>query len=237
MSVPPESELKPGKKSRLCRAHLPFFPGTTLFDALARAVCAELFEAWETAKRVRRRFHGGTVVDFAAGHGLVAYAMLLLDRGSDAAICVDVARPPSFARLEQAISRAWPRLAGRVRYVEQRGGAAAVTLPDDAVLVCVHGCGTITDDVLTRAIAGGHRVAVLPCCHSRDRCDTGRLLGWLPVDVAVDATRAARLGAAGFQVWTQTIPAAITPQNRLLLAAPDEGAPRPRLEPPPAGSV
>jgi hypothetical protein len=32
--------------------------------------------------------------------------------------------------------------------------------------------------------------------------------------------RALRLRALGYQVWTQTIPSAITPKNRLLLGAP-----------------
>jgi hypothetical protein len=38
--------------------------------------------------------------------------------------------------------------------------------------------------------------------------------------LAVDATRVARLRAAGYRVTTQTIPAEITPKNRLLLAEP-----------------
>jgi hypothetical protein len=33
--------------------------------------------------------------------------------------------------------------------------------------------------------------------------------------------RAARLKQRGYRVWTQTIPAAITPKNRILLAAPE----------------
>jgi hypothetical protein len=63
-------------------------------------------------------------------------------------------------------------------------------------------------------------VAVLPCCHDARTCDTGGLLGFLPVPLAVDATRVARLRGAGYDVLTQTIPVAITPQNRLILGLP-----------------
>jgi hypothetical protein len=42
----------------------------------------------------------------------------------------------------------------------------------------------------------------------------------MDVSLAVDATRVARLRAAGYDVFTQSIPEAITPKNRLLLAAP-----------------
>jgi hypothetical protein len=42
----------------------------------------------------------------------------------------------------------------------------------------------------------------------------------MDVGLAIDATRAARLARAGYRVRTQTIPAAITPKNRLLLGDP-----------------
>jgi hypothetical protein len=60
----------------------------------------------------------------------------------------------------------------------------------------------------------------LPCCQDAATCDAGRLEGWLDVSLAIDVTRAARLGGAGYQVRTQTIPGAITPKNRLLLGEP-----------------
>jgi len=37
---------------------------------------------------------------------------------------------------------------------------------------------------------------------------------------AIDALRAFRLEAQGYRVWTQMIPATITPKNRLLMGAP-----------------
>jgi hypothetical protein len=38
--------------------------------------------------------------------------------------------------------------------------------------------------------------------------------------LAIDATRAAKLGKAGYRVFTQEIPDAVTPKNRLLLGEP-----------------
>ena len=43
----------------------------------------------------------------------------------------------------------------------------------------------------------------------------------MDVALAIDAVRALRLGQQGYRVWTQKIPQAITPKNRLLLAAPE----------------
>ena len=114
----------PSSKDRLTDHDLERFPDDTLFHRLARAVCnagclprKELFEAWETARRVRRLFRGGRVVDVGGGHGLLAHVMLLLDDSSPSALIVDTSLPPSSARLHDVLVDAWPRLAGRVEFV------------------------------------------------------------------------------------------------------------------------
>jgi hypothetical protein len=85
--------------------------------------------------------------------------------------------------------------------------------------VSCHACGALTDRVLDAAVRASARVAVLPCCHDEETCDTGGLTGWLDAPTAIDVVRARRLAAAGYQVHTQTIPAGVTPKNRLLLVS------------------
>jgi hypothetical protein len=212
----------PGSRNRLTERDLPRFPGDTLFDKLARAVCRagclprkELYEAWEVARRVRRRFRGGRIVDVACGHGLAAFALLLLDDSSPGALAIDPVIPTSAARLTEVLVADWPRLAGRVTF--QTARLRDVTLATDDVVVSVHACGSLTDDVLAAALAARARVAVLPCCHE---VGDSPLSGWLDGPLAIDVARAQRLIAAGYDVATQTIDAAITPKNRLLLGAP-----------------
>jgi hypothetical protein len=84
----------------------------------------------------------------------------------------------------------------------------------------IHACGQLTDVVLERAIAARARVAVLACCHDIQVCDAGGLSGWMDDALAIDAMRAHRLARAGYRIWTQVIPADITPQNRLLIGLP-----------------
>lgn len=215
----------PGAKGRLTEHDLGRFPGDSLFDRLARAVCRagclprkELYEAWEVARRVRRRLRGGRIVDLAAGHGLLAQILLILDDSSPEARAVDWTPPPSSAALHAALVQTWPRLAGRIAFEAMPLEQAAIDA--GSLVVASHACGALTDLVLDRASTAGARVAVLPCCHDLAASDAGALTGWMDGPLAIDVMRAVRLQQRGYQVWTQTIPPGITPKHRLLIAAP-----------------
>lgn len=215
----------PSSKARLTDHDLGRFPDDTYFHRIARVVCGagclprkELFEAWEVARRVRRRFRGGRVVDVCAGHGLLGQIMLLLDDSSPDVLIVDQALSPSSSTVARVMATAWPKLGGRVTFREVP--LPNLDLREDDVVVSIHACGALTDHVIDLAVAARSRLAVMPCCHNLDTADTGALTGWLNGPLAVDVVRATKLRALGWQVWTQTIPVEITPHNRLLMAEP-----------------
>jgi SAM-dependent methyltransferase len=212
-------------RNRLTDRQLDLFPGETLFARVARAVChagclprKELYEAWEVARRVRRRLRGGRVVDLACGHGLLASLMLLLDDSSPLALGIDRALPESATKVQAALAAAWPRLQGRVAL--HCGELETVELTAADLVVSVHACGSLTDRVIDRAVQARARLAVLPCCHDLASADGEALRGWLDGPLAMDVARVTKLQAAGYRVATQLIPAEITPKNRLLLAEP-----------------
>lgn len=216
-------------KNRLTEKELFFYTKDTLFDKIARAVCRagtlprkELYEAWETARRIRREFRGGRVVDLACGHGLLAHILLILDDSSPSAIAVDTEIPKNAGKLSQVLVEAWPRLKGRIDYIQKPLQAMEIQ-PDD-LIVSAHACGTLTDTIIDIAITANVRVAVLPCCHDASRSETGNLEGWLEGALAVDVMRACRLRERGYRVMTRRIPQSITPKNRLLLAELPENA-------------
>jgi len=162
-----EHRFSRSSRGRLTARDLARFPGDTLFDRLARAVCSagclprkELYEAWEMARRVRRLFRGGRVVDLGAGHGLLAHAMLLLDDTSPDALVVDTSLAPSSVKIHDALVRAWPRLANRVTFRQET--LDDVEIRRDDIVVSSHACGALTDRILERAAAARCRVAVLP---------------------------------------------------------------------------
>jgi hypothetical protein len=231
--------FSPGAHGRLTRYDIDRFAGDTLFDRIGRVVCGvgrlprkELYEAWEVARRVRRWCRGGRVVDVAGGHGLLAHVMLLLDDSSPLALVVDPQPPASATALHESLIEEWPRLRGRVE--RRRQALADVALGAADLVVSSHACGRLSDDILDAATRASARVAILPCCHDLSTCDPGPLGGWLDGPTAIDAVRALRVEARGYQVRTQTIPRTITPKNRLLIAIPLQPATPPTSAEPPA---
>jgi hypothetical protein len=219
--------FSPSSHGRLTDRDVDRFRDDTLFHRVARAVChagclprKELYEAWEMARRVRRLFRGGRIIDLGAGHGLLAQVMLLLDDSSPTALVVDKTLPPSCGKLHEVLVQAWPRLNGRVAFVESAMDGVGIEILSTDVVVSSHACGDLTDRILERAVAARSRIAVLPCCHDLATCDAGELSGWVDGPVAIDIVRALRLKQQGYRIWTQAIPADITPTNRLLLGAP-----------------
>ncbi len=216
-------------RKKLLKGAARHYAGDTLFDRIGHAVCQaecvprkELHESWQVAKRVRRRLKGERIVDLACGHGLVAMMMALLDDRASEVVAVDRRLPKSAGTVAACLHERWPHLETRVRRVEAKLQHFDVT-PDD-LIVSAHACGRLTDVILDKAIEVGADVAVLPCCSSIRALDSGGLEGWLDAELAIDVMRAARLSAAGYTVWTQTIPADITPKNRLLLGRRAESA-------------
>lgn len=214
--------MKKSSKNRLTPRQEVLFPGDNLFDKIARAVCRagtlprkELHEAWETAKRVRRRYRGGRVLDLACGHGLLAHIMLILDDSSETAIAVDNHIPLNAEKLSSALITSWPRLQNRIIY--QQGPVEEITVLPDDLVVSVHACGSLTDLIIDKAIERRARVAVLPCCHNLKESSTDGLDGWMEKTLAVDTARAVKLRAKGYRIVTLKIPDDITPKNRLLM--------------------
>jgi len=214
--------LKKSSKNRLTPQQESLFSGNTLFAKIARAVCRagtlprkELYETWEVAKRVRRRYRGGRVLDLACGHGLLAHIMLILDDRSEMALAVDKNIPANAENLSNALISAWPRLQDRVVY--RNISIQEVEVQPDDIVASVHACGTLTDLIIAKATDKLARIAVLPCCHDLRQSSTCGLEGWMDKTLAVDAIRAVELRAKGYKIVTQKIPDEITPKNRLLM--------------------
>lgn len=231
------------KKSRnhlQCR-HLKEFDqsGDDLFYKFARVVCRadcinrkELLETWAMALHVHDYFWKRQKVDdnlcnrfadLASGHGLLSWALLILGDEHTTAVCIDHQMPLAVEKLRDAFLKEWPQLEGRWDFVE--GKIEYLEPSPCTVLVGVHCCATLSDEIVHLAIQGNSPLALVPCCHTsknlslESKQEIRQSQTWTLADF-IDSHRIQRLRKAGFKVEEGTIPKVFTPKNRIILATP-----------------
>ena len=220
-----------------------------LFRELAKVVCRagmlpqkELHECWQMANIVNKNFPESLrVADLAAGHGLLAWILVLLARSNEipvlrTAVAVDINRPKSADALALAITDRWPSLRDSVHYVE---GSIDVVIAEDGastLLVAAHACGSLSDRVLMAAITSRNSVAIMPCCHSLRKqsrtLSSLALASGLPSpsiesisslavavgqSISIDQFRIDALAALGYDISEDSIEAEITAFNRIIM--------------------
>ncbi len=228
-------KLKPSDADRLSHMRSP------LFQKLARIVCEtgvfpekELHECWELAEIVHQQFpHVKMMVDAAAGHGLLAWILVLLDSESSPAVgrkvvAVDISKPPSAEHLKKAILNHWPEFEDRVCYVEASVASLESLAKEEIVFVGNHACGPLSDIVLLSAMASHASLVLMPCCHSYSKqketlaClaqSTGLCLQSSEVVArAIDNFRLEALRSRNYEVREMAIDPAITVCNRVIVA-------------------
>lgn len=226
-----------GSKTRIGRNTLALFTGDGLADLLVRELAheralpikevAESFEFFAVTRKHLRR--NEVVVDLCSGHGLAGVLFAAFERRVGEVLLCDRRRPDAFERVLRAATRVCPWLAQKIRYIEGPLAETRPRLPRGAAVLGVHACGSLTDTCLEIAADLGGPVAVLPCCrsHARNPAPVG-LRAALGEDVAYDVHRSYGLDERGYEVRWRTIPDAITPMNRVLIALP-RGTARPNV--------
>ena len=133
-------------------------------SALLASCRKELYEAWEVATRIDAAFENHTrVADLAAGHGPLAWMLLLLGnagldrRGASTSGCL---RRSTSSRPADR----WPESVTARASTTSRAGSTRCRGPRDAV-DCGARLGAL-DLVLERVAAANAVAAVVPCCHS-----------------------------------------------------------------------
>lgn len=181
------------------------------------------------------------VADIAAGHGLLAWILVLLARTGETplprtAVAVDINRPKSANALAASITERWPDLADSVHYVEGSIDAVIAEGGPGTLLVAAHACGSLSDRVLMAAIKSKSPVAIMPCCHSLRKqaqsLSSLALASGMPshsIDhifsaktavgqpALIDQFRCDALAVLGYQIVEDSIQAEITAFNRIIM--------------------
>ncbi len=202
--------------------------GDRLEDKLLRALverralpAKEVWESFEVAARARSAMKRTTVVDLCCGHGLAGLLLAAFERTIESLWLVDERRPGNHERVMAAVAEVAPWTAAKVRWLEAPLQRALPRLPTGAGLLAVHACGVRSDRAVDAAIAGGGPLVVVPCCYEGTaQSAPAALRESLGVVDAADIDRTYRLERAGFSVRWSSLPRAVTPMNRVILASP-----------------
>lgn len=206
------------------------FPTERFVDRLARALAEaraislkELLEAFEFFERVRHRIRSRNMVDVCCGHGLAGLLFAVFERSVEHVTLIDHRSGAAFERVRAAIEPLAPWIRGRVEYTQLDLQEFGPSHTRDASVIALHACGGRTDECIDVAVASRSALAVMPCCHRKSTprapATLRRALG---VQVASDVHRTYRLIDAGYRVDWTTIPDAITPRNRIVVATPQQ---------------
>lgn len=197
--------------------------------ALATERCIrvkEVIESFEVYACVQKRLNTSRVIDLCCGHGLTGYLFAIFGRHVEEVVLLDREESDSAVATRRCLELAFPEVAGKVRRVTSTLKRFQPRLEPDTGLIAVHACGSRTDRCLDFAIAQNRPVVVVPCCYSGTGQNAPRAVrASLGVEVAADIERTYRLEEAGFVVEWDTIPEAITPMNRVIIAHPDGVSP------------
>jgi Methyltransferase domain len=156
-----------------------------LLNRLGRVCCRsgvvsrkEFFETYAAAVAIQAAFpNARRIADIAAGHGLLAWFLLALaDKENEmctsttpsprTVVCIDRRIPPQATeRIADVMRNEFGKqFADRWTYVE--ADISSCLSHASCLLVSVHGCGSLTDDLIAMAIDARAACAVVPCCHT-----------------------------------------------------------------------
>ena len=200
-----------------------------VLEALATERCIrvkEVVESFEVYACVHKRLNSPKIIDLCCGHGLTGYLFAIFGRHIEEVILLDREESISAGEVQACLELAFPEIRGRVRRITSTLKKNSEVIDERTSLVAVHACGSRTDRCIDLAISHNRPIVAVPCCYSGTGQDVPRALRTsLGVELATDIGRTYRLENAGFAVEWDSIPEAVTPMNRVLIAHPDGVSP------------
>jgi hypothetical protein len=204
------------------------FHSDTLQDKFLRAMAKdntlpikEILESFEYFSRIRKQLKNDCVLDLCSGHGLLGILFAMFERRVKKVVLVDVKVPPSYQKLFNCAVSVAPWIRDKIETFTEKIHRQASWAQSGCSVVSAHACGVLTDTCIDVAIACGGPLAVLPCCYPRKACRAPLALQQsFGLQEAFDIDRTYRLENADFRVRWSSIPAHITPMNRIMIATP-----------------
>ena len=179
----------------------------------------EVLECFEYFARIRKRVRAAKMCDLCCGHGLLGILFAIFEKSVEKVYLVDKTEPPSRQKLLDAAIKAAPWIEGKIVNKAIKITTESEWLEEGMSVISAHACGTLTDLCIDIACKTSGKIAILPCCYPKKGCGAPDPLKLhLGLETAYDVDRTYRLEAAGYQVRWDSIPAVISPMNRVICA-------------------
>ena len=203
-----------------------YFQGDSLQSKLLKEIAyahllpvKEVLETFEYFSRIRRKVKSEVMCDLCCGHGLLGILFAIFERKVNKVYLVDRNEPPSRKKLIAACSKVAPWIESKLINVEDKITTESDWLEKGMSVISTHACGVLTDLCIDIGLAVDGKVAVMPCCYPERKCEAPIALQTnLGFETAFDVDRTYKLKNAGYHVHWDSIPASISPMNRVITA-------------------
>ncbi len=200
------------------------FASDKLQDKFLRAVAAkrvlpikEVLESFEFFARVRKPIRSQTMADLCCGHGLLGILFAMFERDVDRVLLIDQDEPESRQKLIAIASEVAPWVADKVDSRQEKISIEDDWIEPSMAIMSAHACGALSDLCIDIAIKSGGPIAILPCCYPKSACSAPLSVQTaFGLEQAFDIDRTYRLESAGYRIRWGSIPAEITPMNRII---------------------
>jgi hypothetical protein len=178
----------------------------------------EVLESFEYFSRIRRKVKAEVMCDLCCGHGLVGILFAVFEKKVSKVFLVDQREPASRKKLIKACIKVAPWIEAKIVNIEGKISPESEWLEEGMSVVGTHACGVLTDLCIDIGIKVSGNVAVMPCCYPENKCQAPMSLqANLGFETAFDIDRTYKLEKAGYHVNWHSIPASITPMNRVII--------------------
>lgn len=178
----------------------------------------EVLESFEYFARIRRKVKAEIMCDLCCGHGFVGVLFAIFERKVSKVYLVDRNEPESRQKLIEACIKVAPWIEDKIINIEDKISPNSDWLVEGMSVISTHACGILTDLTIDIAISVKGNVAVLPCCYPESKCTAPLALqSHLGFENAFDIDRTYKLENAGYHVNWGSIPASISPMNRVII--------------------
>jgi len=179
----------------------------------------EVLETFEFFGRIRKTVRSKFVVDLFCGHGLLGILFAIFERKVEHVLLIDRKQPDSQIKLLEIAARVAPWSVDKIENRKAEINLQGDWITEGCSIVSSHACGTLSDMCIDIALKTKGSIALLPCCYPRGGCQAPQAVQTaVGLKMAYDIDRTYRLENAGYLVRWSTIPAEITPMNRVIIA-------------------